>query len=65
MEVSICEPKQGEVLGKYEDLKTETSSETEGSHDFKSNNLGMFVGETFEERQFVGIVVKEEEDRKN
>jgi len=25
----------------------------------------MFVGETFEERQFVGIVVKEEEDRKN
>ena len=31
MEVSICEPEQG----KEEDFKTETSSDTKGSHDFK------------------------------
>jgi len=33
MEVSICEPEQGEVMGEDEDLKTKTSSETKGSHD--------------------------------
>ena len=48
MEVSICEPEQGEVLGEDEDLKTKTSSETKESHDFKSENLCMFVGETCE-----------------
>jgi len=38
MEESICEPKQGEILGESEDedLKTETSSEAKGSHGFKS-----------------------------
>jgi len=65
MEVSICELEKGEVLGEDEDLKTETSSETKGSHDFKFDNLFMFVDETCEEGQFVDIVVKEEEDRYN
>jgi len=31
MEESICKPKQGELLGESEDLKTETSSETKRS----------------------------------
>ena len=65
MEVSICELEQGEVLGEDEYLKTETSSETKGSHDFKSDNLCMIVGETCEEGQFVDIDIKEEEDRQN
>ena len=48
MEESICEPKQGEILGESEDedLKTETSSEAKGSHSFKSDNLCIFVLET-------------------
>ena len=52
MEESICEPKQGEILGESEDedLKTETSSEAKGSHGFKSDNLCMFAGETCKER---------------
>ena len=65
MEVSICEPEQGEFLSEDENLKTETSSEGKRSDDFKYDNLCMFAGETCEERQFVGIVVKEEEDRQN
>ena len=65
MEVSICEPEQGEVLGEgeYEDSKTETSSETKWPHDFKSDDLCMFESETCEEGQFVDIVIKEEEGR--
>ena len=41
MEEYICEPEQGEFLGdsEDEDLKTETSSKTKGSYDFKSDNL--------------------------
>ena len=65
MEVSICEAEQGEVLNEDEDLKTEMSSETKGSHDFKSGNLCMFAGETCEEGQFSDIDIKEEEDRHN
>ena len=61
MEESICEPEQGAFLGESEDedLKTETSSEAKGSHDFKSDNLCMFVGETCKEGQFANIVIKE------
>jgi len=67
MEVSNCEPEQGEVLGEDEDedLKTKTSSETKGSHDFKYDNLFMFADETCEEGQFSDIVIKEEEDMQN
>jgi len=65
MEVSICEPEQGEVLGEDEDLKTETSSETKRSHGLKSDNLCMFAGEPCKEGQFVDIVIKDEEDRQN
>ena len=48
MEEYICEPKQGEILGETEDedLKTESSSEANGSHGFKTNNLCMYAGET-------------------
>lgn len=64
MEESICEPEQGEIMriSENEDLKTETSSETKGSHGFKTDNLCVFAGETCKEGQFVDIVVKEEED---
>ena len=48
-----------EYLEKY--LKTETSSETKRSHDFKSNNLCMFTGGTCEECQTTDIVTKEED----
>ena len=66
MEESICEPEQGEFLGdsEDEDLKTETSSKTKGSHGFKSNNLCMFAGQTCEGK-FVDIVIKEEEEKQN
>jgi len=36
MEVSICEPEQGEVLGEDEGSKTKTSSEIKRSHGLKS-----------------------------
>jgi len=65
MEESICGPKQGQVLGEYENLKTETSSETKRSHDFKSDDLCIVAGETHEEGQFSDIVIKKEEDRQN
>jgi len=65
MEVSICEPEQGEVLGEDEDLKTKTSSEGKRSNDFQSDNLCIFTGETWKEVQFADIVIKREEDRKN
>lgn len=61
MEVSICEIEQGEVLAEDEDLKTETSSETKGSHNFKSDNFGMFVGDICEEGQFANIVINKDE----
>ena len=44
---------------------TKASSETERSHNFKTDNLCMFAGETCEKGQFVDIVIKEEEDRHN
>ena len=49
MEVSLCEPEKGEVLGEDEDLKTGTSSETKRSDDFKYDNLCMFTSETCKE----------------
>lgn len=66
MEESIYEPERGEILGETEDedLKTETSSETKRSDDFKSDNFCMFVGETCE-GQFADIVIKEKEDKQN
>lgn len=65
MEVSICEREQGEVLGEDEDLKAETSSKTKESHDFKSENLCMFAGETCEGGKLADIDIKKEEDRNN
>lgn len=65
MEVSICEREQGEVLGEDEDLKTETSSETKGSHDFKSDHFCMFTSEKCDEGQFVDIDIKHEEVEKD
>ena len=55
------EMEQGEFLrdSEDEDLKTETSSKTKGSHGFKSDNLCMFAGE----RQLADIVMKKESNQ--
>jgi len=52
-------------MGDDEDLKNETSTEAKGSHDFKSDNLCMFAGETCEGWQFTDIDVNKEEYRQN
>jgi len=44
-----------------EDLKTETSSKTKGSHGFKSDNLCIFAGE----RQLADFFMKKERDQQN